>query len=99
MKTLPIRPVETLAATPVPTPAPGHGRNPGIVPPWLQHPGRNSGIVPPWLQRPTVAQANTGIVPPWLQDLPVGPDLPVGDDVPRILGANAPTGFDPTPVA
>ena len=24
--------------------------NPGIVPPWLQHPDRNPGIVPPWLQ-------------------------------------------------
>jgi hypothetical protein len=30
------------------TPQETPGRNPGIVPPWLQ-PAKNPGIVPPWL--------------------------------------------------
>lgn len=79
MKTLPVIPVETLASIRAAAPAPD--RNPGIVPPWLQHAGRNPGIVPPWLQVPT----------------PVQPDEPVADDVPRILGAADPTAFDPQP--
>jgi hypothetical protein len=65
------------------TAAPARDRNPGIVPPWLQHPGKGR---------------NPGIVPPWLQGRPVQPTHPVGDDVPRILGAAEPTLFDPTPI-
>ena len=48
MKTLPVRPVETLATAPA---APARTGNPGIVPPWLRPElNRNPGIVPPWLQ-------------------------------------------------
>lgn len=82
MKTLPVIPVETLTAAPRPfTPPNG---NPGIVPPWLQHPDRR----------------NPGIVPPWLQGRPVGPTEPVADDVPRILGGAAaqPTVYEPLPI-
>lgn len=50
MKTLPVTPVDALAQTPrAAATDPAARRNPGIVPPWLQHPDRNPGIVPPWL--------------------------------------------------
>ena len=68
-------------------------------------PTDNTGIVPPWLEagaaRPGAGR-NPGIVPPWLQNPggvhPVAPDQPVGPDVPRILGIDTPTAFDPTPI-
>ena len=64
MKTLPVTPVETLAAAHRAV-APATDRNPGIVPPWLQHPNRNPGIVPPWLQGRPVGPTH-----------PVGDDVP-----------------------
>lgn len=80
MKLLPVTPVETLATVRAAAPT---SHNPGIVPPWLQHPERNR---------------NPGIVPPWLQGRPVGPTHPVADDVPRILGIAQPTVYEPNPI-
>lgn len=65
---------------------------------------RPTGIVPPWLMQdetqPTQPRdRNPGIVPPWLQHPGlVRPEQPVDPDAPRILGAAAPTVYDPRPV-
>jgi hypothetical protein len=55
----------------------------------------NTGIVPPWMD---TANRNPGIVPPWLLHPVVQPEQPVDTDVPRILGADHATGYDPQPV-
>ena len=41
----PMNPAPKTAPALVP---PARSKNPGIVPPWLQHP--NSGVVPPWFR-------------------------------------------------
>lgn len=84
MKTLPVTPVETLATQP--RTAAARTDNTGIVPPWMDNGDRN------------LRNRNPGIVPPWLLHPVVQPDQPVDRDVPRILGADQPTGFDPKPV-
>lgn len=80
MKTNSIMPIGGVTAART---AAAASRNPGIVPPWLQHPGKGR---------------NPGIVPPWLQGHPVGPTHPVADDVPRILGIAQPTVYEPQPI-